>query len=138
MTPDIKRKTELYIVAQLALALPNEVFVPFTGGSENLGAVELEPPFTVVAVRDAQKTMATEGTWFCIGNVQVITHFSEATSQQHSELARSIYKALDNITIQADPAFSFHGIDIAGMAYAFDEDESAHADIINFTCGVGG
>jgi hypothetical protein len=138
MTPDIKRKTELYIVTKLLIALPSLQIVPFTGGSASMGAVELEPPFTIVAVRDAQKAMSTEGTWYCTGNVQVITHSSETPSEQHSELARQIYAALDNIPTQADPDFSLHGLDIQGMAYAFDDTESAHADIISFTAGVGG
>lgn len=138
MTPDIKRATELYIVDQLSLAVPGHVFVPFTGGSRTTGAVEIEPPFTVVSVSDANKVMATEGTWFCIGKAQVITARVEASSEEHAELARQVYAALSNIQPFISADFAFHGIDIDDMTTADDEASQAHADVISFTAGVGG
>lgn len=138
MIPDIKRATELYIVDKLTLAIPGHLFVPFTGGSRTTGAVEIEPPFTVVSVSDATKVMATEGTWLCIGKAQVITARVEATSEEHSELARQVYAALSNIPPAAGAEFSFHGIDVADMTPADDEAAQAHADVISFTAGVGG
>lgn len=135
---DIKRRTELHIVHQLKLAIPDHNFVPFTGGDENTDATEIEPPFTVVSVSDASKVMATESTWICTGVVQVITNHVETKSGEQSDLARRIYKALDNIPSYSDPEFSLHGIDIQDMTAADDKDAQAHADVISFAAGVGG
>lgn len=135
---DIKRRTELYIVDKLQAAIPAEKFVPYTGGSLTTDAEDIEPPFSVVAVIDATRTMATESTWICEGSVQVITHRKEATATQHSTLARAVYAALSNIPSYADSEYSFHGIDIVGMTPAEDEDAQAHADVIRFTAGAGG
>lgn len=138
MTPDIKRRTELYIVDKLKIAIPTHDFVPFTGGSQTTDAIDIEPPFTVVSITDATRTMATEGTWICVGTLQVVTHRAETTSEAHSELTRSIYAALAAIPSYADASFSFHGIDIADMTSADDDASQAHADIVSFTAGVGG
>lgn len=138
MTPDIKRQTELYMVEKLSAQISDHAFLPFTGGSQTTGATEVEPPFTVIAIPTAQRTMATEGTWLCQGTAQIVTHTSESTSEAQAELVRKVYAALSAIPTQGDATFSFHGIDITDMTYATDEDKQFYADIINFVVGVGG
>lgn len=138
-SPDIKRQCELYIVGKLQAALVDVTVLPFTGGSSTSGATEVEPPFVVITIGPAERTMATEGTWLCPGLAQVITHFAEATSEQQSELSRRVYAALsDSVPTQADATFSFHGIDIQEVTYSDDEDKEFHADIIRFVAGAGG
>lgn len=137
--PEIKRATELFICSKLAALLPATNFQPFTGGTISDDAQELEPPFAVVAVSAAAKVLGTEGTWQCQGTVQVITMQSEATSEAHAELVRTIYAALADLAPDdTDPNFSFHGIDIGQMRSTQDQTLRAHADVIDFTAGVGG
>jgi len=135
---DIKRRTELHIVNRLKAAVPDHNFVPYTGGSESTDASDIEPPFTVVSILDANRTMATEGTWICDGTVQVISHRKEMTSTAHSTLTRSIYSTLSNLPPYIDGEFAFHGIDVVDMGTAEDDESQAHADVIRFTAGVGG
>lgn len=140
MIADIKRATEVYICEKLSqTVIPPHTFVPFTGGSEFADAAQLEPPFTIVAIDDAQRTHAQDATWICKGTVQIITHANESTSRQHAELVRSIYVAVAAIDTDAsDPLFSFHGLDIDKMRSAQDSEENMHADVIDIVVGVGG
>ena len=139
MVSDIKRKTEIFICDFLSNAISTHSFVPFTGGSNSQDAGEMEPPFTVVVISEAERTHAQAGTWIVRGTVQVITIASESTSAAHSTLVRNIYQALGNIRSDAtDPLFSMHGLDISKMTSAQDGESHAHADVISFTAGVGG
>lgn len=136
---DIKRRTELFIVGKLAAAVSGHNFYPFFGGTAFSDKTEVEPPMTVVATIDAEKMFRHEGTWVVTGNVQIITHVADASSQEHATLSRQIYAALDDIAAEVvDASFSFHGLDITGMRSATDSESQCHADIISFTCGVGG
>lgn len=138
MKPDIKRQVELFVVSRLSIALPDQKFYPFTGGDAINDASEIEPPFTIVAITDAERTMATEGTWLCRGQIQVVTHHAEASAQAQAVMAREVYKALDNIGAYTDGNLSIHGIDIEGMRSTSEETLSVRADIISFTVGAGG
>lgn len=138
MIPEIKRQVELFLVDRLKAALPLQEFVPFSGGDLLSGPEEIEPPFTVIAITEAEKTMATEGTWLCRGTAQVITHHTEVTAQKQAEMAREVYKALDNIGAYSNGPLSIHGIDISSMTSATDDQLGVHADVISFTLGAGG
>lgn len=143
--PEIKRQTELFLCGKLKDALPNYLFVPAKGGGSTGDATELIPPFAVVATSSAEKTLAQESTWLVTGTVQIVTHVDDTKSPDHAALVRAVYAALGSVAAAVYgpkdlrfPDFSFHGIDVAGMREAQDADLSAHADIIDFTCGVGG
>lgn len=139
MIPDIKRYTEMYLVDKLTAALPGNLFVPFTGGSRTTGAVDIEPPVTVISISNATKSMATEGTWICAGKAQVITHRAESTPEEHAELARQVYVVLAGLPPEIiSGEFTFHGIDIEDSTPTDDDAGQAHADVISFTAGVGG
>lgn len=138
MIPAIKRQVELFLIERMKAALPALVFYPYTGGDATEGATEIYPPFVVVAITRAERTMATEGTWRCEGKVQVITHHAETRPQEQSIMARDVYKALDNIGTYAGSELSVHGIDIDEVTSATDDSLNAHADIISFVAGVGG
>jgi hypothetical protein len=142
MNPEIKRQTELFLCLALKRALPAYTFVPSEGGGLTADSTELEPPFVVLAMGNAQKVMAQEGTWRMAGTAQVITHIGDTRVTDHARLVRAVYAALESLSPGADgphlPNFAFHGIDVAGLREATDEASKAHADIIDFTCGVGG
>lgn len=138
MTSEIKRQVELFLVDRLKAALPLQTFVPLSGGDQFSGPEEIEPPFTVISIIDAARTMATEGTWYCHGAAQVISHHTELKAQDQAEMAREVYKALDNIGTYATPLLSIHGLDIIGMTSAVDDQLGVHADVISFTLGAGG
>ncbi len=143
MSPEIKRQTELFLCAQLAAACPGLVFVPSKGFDE---VKELEPPFTVLAMGDASKTMATEMTWQMKGTAQIITHLGDTRAGDHALLVRQILAALATIpsvgghaeaaAVEAAGDFIFHGLDITGTRESQDNALKAHADIVDFTCGV--
>src|SRR6188768_1659560 len=99
---DIKRHTEIYICDRLREQIADHMFVPFTGGSDTEDAAVMEPPFTVVAVTEAESMYGTESTWKIEGTVQVITNSGEATSSAHSTLVRNVYKALGGIEPNSD------------------------------------
>lgn len=135
---DIKRATELFLCGKLSAAVPSHQFVPFHGGGENIDAESMEPPFTVVMLDDAERTHGNEGTWICHGNIQTITHSKETSVTVHSELSREIYAALDSIPPSHTSDFAFHGIDIGKVSTSEEESLQCRANIIGFTCGVGG
>lgn len=140
--PEIKRQTELFLCRRLKLVLPDYVFVPSGGGGETTDSFEIEPPFIVLAMGDAEKTLAQEGTWLMRGTAQVITHIADTRAGDHALLVRAVYAELEAIApVSTDPdfpGFSFHGIDVSGIREAQDEASKAHADIIDFSCGCGG
>ena len=139
MAAEIQRTTELFIVGKLTAAVAGHSFYPFTGGTVSTDAAEIEPPFTVVSIDTAEKTHQQEGTWICTGTLQIITHSADSSSQAHALLVRTIYAALDDIVAEApDAAFSFHGLDVTNITAATDPSGNAHANIVKFTCGVGG
>lgn len=139
MSASIARETELFICGKLTNAVTGHSFYPFHGGSLSGDAAEIEPPFTVIMCGDAEKTHQQESTWNIQGTAQIITHPAETTSPAHATLVRQIFAALTDIAPEVpSAAFSFHGIDVRTMRESTDSDEQAHADIIEFTCGVGG
>jgi hypothetical protein len=132
---DIKRLTEIYLCDKLAAATGGRFF-PFSGFG--LNEENLEPPFTVVAISEAEKRFAQANIWHMTGTIQVITHADEATSEEHSEMVGVIYDALNNINIEKSDAFIFHGLNITNTRSSQDEGRQAHADIIDFACGATG
>jgi len=134
---DPKRATEIFLCEKLSAAVPGHQFVPFHGGGTNIDPSEMEPPFTVVMLDDAERTHATEGTWICNGNIQTITHSKETSIQAHSELSRAVYAALASIPSSYTSDFAFHGIDISKVSTSEEESLQCRANIVGFTCGVG-
>ena len=135
----IQRKLELFLVTKLAAAVSGHSFYPYHGGTAFANMTEIEPPFSVVAVVDAEKTMQQEGTWLCTGTLQILAHAAETNSQAHAALSGQIYGALDEIAAEIqDAGFSFHGLDITGMSSSTDSESACYADIIKFVAGVGG
>ena len=138
-SPDIKRQTELYLCRKLMAALPGRTFVPFSGGDETHDSFDIEPPFGVIAVTEAEKTCPTESTWQVSGTAQWVTHITEATSPEHSQQVREMYSALGSLPPDSsDSAFSFHGIDVDHVDMTEDDKSRARAGIVKFAAGVGG
>ena len=137
MSPNIQREAELFLCAQLSSALPSIQFFPFIGFGDN--NIDLEPPFVVVAVGSAEKTLAQENTFIATGTVQIVDHIDMVTAENHSLMVRHVYNALQGIQPQVPSAdFSFHGLDIDSVKSASDAESKAYADVINFVAGVGG
>jgi hypothetical protein len=134
---DIKRALELFLCAQLTAQVPGHKFCPYSGFGDN--SESLEPPFSVVAAVGAEKTVSYEGTYVTNASLQIINHADEATSEDHAALVKSVLIALGRISpSQASPTFVFHGLDITSTRHTTDKDNSVHADIIEFVCGVSG
>ena len=139
MITDIRRATELHICERLMTALPGMKFVPFSGGDRGHDSFDIEPPFGVVAITEAEKTCPTESTWQVSGSCQWVTHITEATSPEHSAQFQQIYKTLGALTPRStDPLFSFHGIDVDHAEMTEDDKSRARAGVIRFAAGVGG
>jgi len=136
MALDIKRTTETYLCARLTELVPGHTFYPFSGLASGQN---IEPPFTVISISEAERAMSTEGTWIAQGTAQVVSHSAEATSDAHSANSREVYAALGNLPPEPMAgAFTFHGLDITGTTTKQDSESEAFADVINFAIGVGG
>ena len=97
MSEGIKRMAERHLCARLTGLVPGMLFLSMSGGGENEDAVDIEPPFTVITVNEAEKRLTQHGVWKIQGSAQLVTHMQEATPTFHSELARVIYSALANL-----------------------------------------
>ena len=139
MSPEIARETERFLVGKLKAAIPDAQILPWTGGGLGTEATEIEPPFVVIGITEAVSQYQSESTWLCNGGAQILTHSSETNSEQHAILTRQVYAALKNLQPEIPSAtFAFHGIDISTQRSAEDDDSKAHANVIDFVCGVGG
>jgi hypothetical protein len=138
MSADIKRDTELYLMHALQAALPNYKIYPMHGGDEETPAAEIEPPFVVVAVGDANKRVQRSDVYMAVGTVQVISMIQDSTSQDYATMVSNVHHALVNIPPGATDEFRLHGIDIRDHRSATDETQHAYADLIDFQAGVSG
>lgn len=139
MSIEIKRRAELYLCGRLATAVPAHAFIPYKGGGYETAESEIEPPFTIVGINEADKVHPLQPVFQCQGSLQIVSHSAEATSVQHAALVRSIYEALEAIVTgqRDDVDFTFHGIDITSTESASDEENEVWADIIRFNTGMG-
>jgi hypothetical protein len=150
MSAEAKRKAELFLCARLTTAVTGQVFIPWKGGSDITDETEMEPPFTIVGISNAEDRFRHPGlaTYLCTGNLQIISHSAEATTREHAAVVKLIHDALKDITALAEDAdftlegtdiatgFCFNGLDITAMRTAEDEENQVWADIIDFTMGV--
>ena len=86
----------LFLCLALKRALPAHTFVPSEGGGLAADSTELEPPFVVLAMGNAQKMLAQEGTWRMAGTAQVITHIGD--TRVTARLVRAVYAALESLS----------------------------------------
>lgn len=131
---DVKRAIELALCSSMSPLVPGHSFFPFQGFG--LNQTNLEPPFTVVTIHSAEKTIHDEQTYFCEGAIQVVTHAGEVESEGHSSLARSILNAIACLGQQVRENVIIHGMDVSEQRSADDQDHAAHVDTITFTAGA--
>ena len=136
MSKSIRREMEEQIIRELEAVVLDHVFVPYTGLTED--DEDLEPPYTVVYVATAEDMMMTdEQTFYCEGNIQLITQRTEVAPEAHATLANSIYAAAKGITkFTAGTTFVLHGFDTSSMRSAESAALGVHSDIIDFTAGA--
>lgn len=142
---EIKRLFERYLCKKLSYEITGHKFLSMNGGNEEGGdeladaeSEDLEPPFTVVSVNEAQKMMAQFGHWRVQGTVQLVTHIDEMTPVVHSKFARLIYHVLVNLQPEVVDGLAFHGIDVTDSRSVDTSEQSARVDVIEFTAGIGG
>jgi hypothetical protein len=135
---DIKRKVELWLCQALSEALPAQRFVPLKGGSDLEDAEVIEPPYTVVDVREAVKFLQSGSTWTLEVAVTLVTHIQAVTTPEHSRTVREICDALLNLGsgYNAEHALIVHGVDVVTMESVDDEARQSHGDVIMCTVGA--
>lgn len=140
MRPDIKRTSELYFCDRLRTSITDVLVIPLNGGDQDFDAIDVEPPFIVISVNEAEKMFDQESTWLIKGIAQVISHSGETSIPDHAELSRTVYAQLGALAPSANlpPNFAFHGISIDRVRNSVDEESACRAEIIEFTAGVGG
>ena len=138
MGADINRTCEVHLCDRLRLVLPDITFLPFTGFGLNDEAIE--PPYVVILVGSAEKTLVQESTFLIQGTAQIISHIDDTESEDHAQMVRDVYRALGNLSASQASDFVFHGIDITSLSDSeyTGKGDSVHADIIKFTVGVSG
>jgi hypothetical protein len=137
---EVKRKAELSLVAKLGEALPDLSFYPAKGGTEDGGVTLPKPPFGAIWIQDAEKTMATEKTYFLTGTVVWVSRMEPGGTDvaEHSDSVRLIYDALLGMVPgeDADRALAIHGIDISTVNEFTDNERHAYGDTISFVMGA--
>jgi|694.fasta_scaffold00471_85 hypothetical protein len=138
MGADINRACEVHLCDRMRLALPDITFLPFTGFG--LNEEPIEPPYVVILMGTAEKTLVQESTFLIPGTAQIISHIDETESEDHAQMVRDVYKVLGALSSTRESDFIFHGIDITNLSNSDYEGkgDSAHADVIHFTVGVSG
>ncbi len=138
MEPLIGRRLELFLCEKLRAAVPGIQILPFSGGDQTGDAFDVEPPLTVIAASESEKTHQQENTWIIKGSMQYITHLTETTPQQHDISVRILIANLQAIAGEQQDYFTFHGLDIADEKMTEDDKSRCRASIIHFTAGASG
>jgi hypothetical protein len=136
MSEGIQRLMERYICEKLTEAIPTHSFLSMGGGTDDEDAEFIEPPFTVISINQAESQITNGNAWLAQGTAQVITHMSEATPTEHSQLARFVYDALEKLQPEIHERLTFHGIDIVSSRSEKEQDEKIRADVIDFTAAA--
>lgn len=139
---DIKRKTELWLVAQLTAAIPGERFLPAKGGGESTDGADILPPFTIVEAESAERMLPSEPTYQVAVTLTRYAHFADTTSPQHSESVRRIIDAL--VQLPSGP-FEAQALNVHGSYFSDHEEgpsedgeDAAHTDRLNLSVGCSG
>jgi hypothetical protein len=138
MSNEVKRKGELLLCMALHSIVPEHRFVPYKGGTQNSEEEEMEPPFTIVNIENAEKNHPFLKVYQCSGAVQVISHSAESSSVVHAELVKRVSDALISLQPHNGCDCVFHGLDVSSTRSAVDSESECWADIIEFTAGFTG
>lgn len=140
MAIEIKRKAELSLVALLTEALPDFLFVPSKGGTDEGGVTMPKPPFGAIWIDNAEKTLAQAKVFLLSGSVVWITRAAAKDGDvlDHSDAVQQIYSAMLKIGsgVDVDRSLIIHGIDVATVNEFSDSERLAHGDVISFTMGA--
>lgn len=138
MAFDVKRKAELFLVANLGSTFPDLSFYPSKGGDDDGGQTLPRPPFGAIWIEDADKTIGYEKTYLLGGNIVWISREGVTDVADQSDTVQQIYSAVMQIQSQTDNLHQLlvHGIDVATVNEFTDTDRQAHGDVISFTMGV--
>ncbi len=140
MALEIKRKSELSLVAILTDALPDLMFYPSKGGTDEGGTSLPKPPFGAIWIQNAENTMPNEKTYLLSGTVVWVSRMETKGEDvhDHSESVRQIYDTLMNTVpkVDLDRSLAIHGIDIVTVNEFTDSDRHAYGDTISFVMGV--
>lgn len=134
---EIKRAAELTLCSLLNAGLTGLKFRPSKGIPSDPTPV---PPFGVVIVDRAEKTLAREKVHIVSGQAIWITRADATNSETHSDTFQDIY----NFLIELDPDSGYdpetdiivHGITVLSTGQYTDEARQAHGDIVIFSMGV--
>ncbi len=144
---EVKRKAELFVCAILSAALPGHRFLPAKGGSEPDGqndtagkSVEVEVPFTVVAVLEAEDMIPGENTWLLTMAATYVTHIDDTVPAEHSKAVRAIQDVLRELPrgYYGAQQMIIHGADVQSITEVEDEKKKSHGDVITFAVGCSG
>jgi hypothetical protein len=135
---DIKRKVELWLCQALSEALPAQRFVPLKGGSDVEDGTVIEPPYTVIDVREAVKFLQDSSTWTLEVAVTLVTHLQTTTTPEHSRMVRAIYDVIVNLGsgYNVEQELIVHGVDVVTTESVDDETRETHGDVIMCTVGA--
>lgn len=141
MALDIKRKSELSLVALLSEALPDLTFYPSKGGTDDGGTTKPVPPFGVIWIDDAEKTHSNEKCYILTGTIVWISRAGIPKGpdiSEHSDDVRLVYNAVSTIGsgTDVDRSLIIHGIDVSKVNEFSDAERQAWGDTISFTMGV--
>lgn len=141
MALDVKRKAELSLVALLGEALPDLVFYPSKGGTDDGGNTKPIPPFSVIWIDDAEKTLPNDKVYLLEGTVVFVSRAAQPDGidvTEHSDDVRQIYDAMLKIGrgVDVERSLIVHGIDVSKINEYTDSERQAWGDTISFTMGV--
>ncbi len=132
---DIKRKIELWLCQELRMALPEQRFFPLKGGDDTNDAAVIEPPYTIVEAREAEKFIQDEPTWTVETALTLVTHIDEVSTPAHSVMVREIYEAVVAIGHGYNPeqGLIVHGVDVGTTESVENEEKQIHGDVFMLT-----
>ncbi len=137
---EIKRKVELWLCSVLSSRIPGQKFLPAKGGDDANDGTTVEPPFTVVEAKSAEKVLPCEPTWTVEITVTYVTHIDDTSSPAHSQAVRVIYDQLEQLPrgYFGPQQLTVHGTDITETDEIEDEKRQSHGDVIGVTIGCSG
>lgn len=137
-TSEIKRKSELVVVDELAAALPDLAIFPSRGGSDSADSAPVPTVFVVVEALNAEKRLAQEDTYFVEMAAGYITPLYDVQIAEHALNFKRLLDAIKAIRggWSAAHEMQVHGLDVTATESFQDTEKRAHGDTVSFVMGV--
>lgn len=130
---DIKRKVELWLVAQLTALLPSIKFLPSKGGSDSEDAASITPPFCDVDAYEAKRLIQDEPTWQITASLIYVTMIDDTTPFDHSSAFQRIHDTVQSLPYPIQDQtqqLSISGLVITETGHAEDASRQSRGDSI--------